>query len=33
VSCTDTNNNSADFSNPVTAPAARNTATTPTPCP
>ena len=33
VSCTDTNNNSADFSNPVTAPVARNTATTPAPCP
>ena len=33
VSCTDTNNNSADFSNPTTAPAARNTATTPTTCP
>jgi hypothetical protein len=33
VSCTDTNNNSADFSNPTTAPVARNTATTPAPCP
>jgi hypothetical protein len=33
VSCTDTNNNSADFSNPTTAPTARNTATTPAPCP
>jgi hypothetical protein len=33
VSCTDTNNNSADFSNPTTAPVARNTATTPTTCP
>jgi uncharacterized repeat protein (TIGR01451 family) len=33
VSCTDTNNNSVDFSNPVTAPVARNTATTPAPCP
>jgi hypothetical protein len=33
VSCTDTNNNSADFSNPVTPPVARNTATTPAPCP
>ena len=32
-SCTDTNNNSADFSNPTTAPVARNTATTPTNCP
>ncbi|MEP6819076.1 MAG: lamin tail domain-containing protein [bacterium] len=33
VSCTDTNNNSADFSNPTTAPVARNTATAPTLCP
>src|SRR6185369_11632598 len=33
ASCTDTNNNSADFSNPTTAPAARNTTTTPTTCP
>jgi uncharacterized protein (TIGR03437 family) len=33
VSCTDTNNNSANFSNPTTAPVARNTATTPAPCP
>ncbi len=33
ASCTDTNNNSADFSNPTTAPVARNTATTPTTCP
>lgn len=33
ASCSDTNNNSADFSNPVTAPVARNTATTPAPCP
>ncbi len=33
VSCTDSNNNSADFSNPVTAPVARNSATTPAPCP
>ena len=33
VSCTDINNNSADFSNPTTAPVARNTATTPAPCP
>lgn len=33
VSCTDSNNNSTDFSNPTTAPVARNTATTPTPCP
>jgi hypothetical protein len=33
VSCTDTNNNSTDFSNPTTAPVARNTATTPAPCP
>jgi uncharacterized protein (TIGR03437 family) len=32
-SCNDTNNNSADFSNPTTAPVARNTATTPTTCP
>jgi uncharacterized protein (TIGR03437 family) len=33
ASCTDTNNNSADFSNPTTAPLARNTATTPNVCP
>jgi hypothetical protein len=33
ASCTDTNNNSVDFSNPTTAPVARNTATTPGPCP
>jgi uncharacterized protein (TIGR03437 family) len=33
VSCTDTNNNFADFSNPTAAPVARNTATTPAPCP
>ena len=33
VSCTDTNHNSADFSNPATAPVARNTATPATPCP
>jgi len=33
VSCADTNNNSADFSNPTSAPVARNTATTPAPCP
>jgi hypothetical protein len=32
-SCTDSNDNAADFSNPTTAPVARNTATTPTPCP
>ncbi|HEV7746911.1 MAG TPA: lamin tail domain-containing protein [Pyrinomonadaceae bacterium] len=32
-SCIDTNNNSVDFSNPTTAPVARNTATTPTACP
>jgi hypothetical protein len=33
VSCTDNNNNSTDFSNPTTAPVARNTATTAAPCP
>jgi len=33
ASCTDTNVNSADFSNPTTAPTARNTATAPTVCP
>lgn len=33
ASCTDTNNNAADFSNPTTAPVARNTATTPPTCP
>ena len=32
-SCTDTNNNSTDFTNPTTAPTARNKATTPAPCP
>jgi uncharacterized protein (TIGR03437 family) len=32
-SCTDTNNNSTDFSNPATAPVARNSATTPANCP
>ena len=32
-SCTDTNNNSADFRNPTTAAAARNSATAPTSCP
>lgn len=32
-SCTDTNNNPTDFSNPTTAPTARNSATTPAPCP
>jgi hypothetical protein len=32
-SCTDTNNNSADFSNPTTAPVARNTAATQIVCP
>jgi hypothetical protein len=32
VSCADTNNNAADFSNPVTAPVARNTATALAPC-
>jgi hypothetical protein len=32
-SCVDTNNNSADFSNPTTAPVARNSATTPFICP
>jgi uncharacterized repeat protein (TIGR01451 family) len=32
-SCTDTNSNSADFSNPTTAPTARNTSTTLAPCP
>lgn len=32
-SCNDTNSNSVDFSNPTTAPVARNTATTPTTCP
>lgn len=31
--CTDTNVNSADFSNPTTAPTARNTATAPNVCP
>jgi hypothetical protein len=31
--CVDTNNNAADFSNPTTAPTARNTATTPISCP
>ncbi|HAF12607.1 MAG TPA: hypothetical protein DCK99_02670 [Blastocatellia bacterium] len=33
ISCTDTNNSAADFSNPTTAPTARNTATTSAPCP
>jgi hypothetical protein len=33
VSCTDTNNNSTDFSNPATAPVARNSATAAAPCP
>jgi len=33
ASCTDSNNNSADFSNPTTAPRARNTTTGPTTCP
>jgi len=33
ASCSDTNNNSVDFSNPVTAPLARNSTTTPTTCP
>jgi uncharacterized protein (TIGR03437 family) len=33
ASCTDSNNNSVDFSNPVTAPVARNSTTTPTTCP
>ncbi len=33
ASCTDTNNNSVDFSNPSTAPVARNSITTPTTCP
>lgn len=33
ASCNDTNNNSVDFSNPVTAPVARNSTTTPTTCP
>jgi uncharacterized protein (TIGR03437 family) len=32
-SCIDANINSLDFSNPTTAPVARNTATTPTTCP
>jgi ribosomal protein L35AE/L33A len=32
-SCTDTNVNSADFSNPTTAPVARNSATTAVACP
>ena len=32
-SCADTNNNSTDFSNPTTAPVARNGATTPNTCP
>ncbi len=32
-SCTDSDNNSADFSNPTTAPVARNTPTTPKLCP
>ena len=33
VSCTDTNVNSADFSNPATAPAARNSASATNLCP
>ena len=33
LSCADTNNNSADFSNPTTAPVARNTSTTAAACP
>jgi uncharacterized repeat protein (TIGR01451 family) len=33
ASCTDNNNNATDFSNPTTAPLARNTATAPTVCP
>lgn len=33
TSCADTNSNSADFSNPTTAPAARNKSTPPSPCP
>jgi hypothetical protein len=33
VSCNDTNNNSADFSNPTTPPIARNTMTLLAPCP
>ena len=33
VSCTDTNNNSTDFTNPVTAPTARNSTTASAPCP
>lgn len=33
ASCIDTNNNSADFTNPVTAPVARNTAAVSTTCP
>lgn len=33
ASCTDTNNNSVDFSNPSTAPVARNSMTAPTTCP
>jgi hypothetical protein len=32
-SCTDTNNNSSDFSNPTTAPIARNKLMTPVSCP
>jgi CSLREA domain-containing protein len=32
-SCTDTNNNSSDFSNPTTAPTARNKSTPPASCP
>jgi uncharacterized repeat protein (TIGR01451 family) len=32
-SCTDTNNNANDFSNPTTAPTARNKATPASPCP
>jgi len=33
ASCTDSNDNSVDFSNPTTAPVTRNTATTPALCP
>jgi len=33
LSCNDTNNNLTDFSNPTTAPIARNTSTTPLICP
>ncbi|HKO97011.1 MAG TPA: Calx-beta domain-containing protein [Pyrinomonadaceae bacterium] len=33
ASCVDNNNNSTDFTNPTTAPVARNKATVPVPCP